>query len=253
MLKYLFRYLTLIVLSTSCARHSLYVPTITNTPNFDGTNKYQVNAAMGFDHIELQTAANPVKCLGLMHNIYYSNKGRNVDLAVGVVAYDSLAKIGVDFFGGYGIGERKYEAKTKPLSENDYTIYDIDNSFQKYFGQLTLFKNIKSNHQLGFTFRGSYIDYKWFKYNLHTTIFDSYYGPQSKTDQMINDNLSVFTTDVLLAYKYRYRFIGIFLQAGMHFDNGPKDTERNLYYAQPSMFFLNSGLSFYFNKHQRKD
>jgi hypothetical protein len=70
---------------------------------------------------------------------------------------------------------------------------------------------------------------------------------------MTNDNLTVFTTDVLLTYKFRYRFIGVFVQAGMHFDNGPKDVERRLYYAQPNMFFLNSGLNFYFNKHQRKD
>lgn len=248
-------YVYLISLFTlcSCARHSLYVPTITNTPNFDGTNKYQANAALSFDHVELQTAANPIKGLGLMHNIYYSNKGRNVDLAVGAVAYDSLAKFGVDFFVGYGTGERKYEAKTKPLSDKYYTFYDIDNSFQKYFGQLTLFKSIKSNHQLGFTFRGSYIDYKWFKYSIQTTTFDNYYGLQDKTDQMTNDNLTAFTSDVMLTYKFRYRFIGIFLQPGMHFDNGPKDVEKNLYYAQPNMFFLNTGLNFYFNKLRHND
>lgn len=253
MLKLFFAYLILLFACCSCARHSLYVPTITNTPNFDGTNKYQANAALSFDHIEVQTAANPIKGLGLMHSIYYSDKGRNVDLAVGYTYYHTNSQLGFDVFGGYGTGDRKYEAKTKPESDKYYTIYDIDNSFRKYFGQLTLFKSIKSNHQLGFTFRGSYIDYKWFKYNIHTTTFDNYYGPQSKTYQMINDNLTVFTTDVLLTYKFRYHFIGIFLQPGIHYDNGPKDTERNLYYAQPSIFYLNSGLNFYFDKHQRKD
>lgn len=251
MLKLFFAYLILLFACCSCARHSLYVPTITNTPNFDRTNKYQANAALSFDHIEVQTAANPIKGLGLMHNIYYSHRGRNVDLAIGAVSYDSLSKLGVDFFVGYGTGERKYETKTKPLSDKYYTIYDIDNSFQKYFGQITLFKSIKSNHQLGFTFRGSLLDYKWFKYNIHTTTYDNYSGLQNETYQVINDKLTVFTTDVMLTYKFRYQFIGVFVQPGMHFDNGPKDIERNLYYAYPSMFFLNTGLNFYFNKKKK--
>ncbi len=40
-LKYLFILFSIVL--TSCATHALYVPTLVNTPNFDSTNKYQIN------------------------------------------------------------------------------------------------------------------------------------------------------------------------------------------------------------------
>ncbi len=246
-LKYLFILFSVVL--TSCATHALYVPTLVNTPNFDSTNKYQINIAGGIKHYELQAAVSPLKSFGIMHNIHYSDKGNNVDIAFGYYKNNFLFKnFSFDVFAGYGVGERKYWDKTKHLEDEHYMGFTVDNSFKKYYSQVSLYQHFKKGHQLSFTFRASHIDYNWFNYSIDYSSPDNTSSAFNRKDVYINDNLTVACFDYMLTYKYRYRMVGFFIQPGVYINNGPKNELKDLHFSYPRQFVLNTGFNLYFGK-----
>lgn len=205
-----------------------------------------------FGHAELQAAVSPLRSFGVIHNIYYSGRGRNVDLALGYYKNNFLfGGFGFDVFAGYGIGERQYWEKTKHLSDKTFMVFDIDNSFQKYYSQASFYKSINKRHQLSFTFRASYIDYKWFNYTVEYSTANNTSSAFNASDVVKNDGLTVSCFDYMLTYKYRFLGIGFFIQPGMYINNGPSDETKDLHFSNPKQFVLNAGVNVYLGKNKK--
>lgn len=242
-------YILFLIILSSCARHSLYVPTMPNTPNFNGTNKYQANVGLGLDHADLQIAASPINHIGFMGNAYLSPLGNNGDVSIGY--YLTKNKMGFDLFAGIGGGSRNYNKESFGLtwsSKSDYTRWFVSNEYHKYLLQSSFYLTFDRGNQISFTIRSSFIQYQ--KFWLKTEIYEdgrSYPNPLLIRENR-NNNLSVSCFDYIFTYKKRWKWIGWFIQPGIYANNGPYDYERSVYYYKPLFLSLNTGLNFYIGK-----
>lgn len=242
-------YILFLFVFSSCSRHSLYVPTMPNTPNFNGTNKYQANLGLGLDHADLQMAASPIHHIGFMGNAYLSPLGNNCDASIGY--YWTKNKVGIDLFAGIGAGSRNYEDKSfgyRWSSKSDYTQWYVSNEHIKYLLQGSFYLTFNKGNQISFTVRSSYIQYQKFWYKTEIYEDGNRYPNPLYTREYRNNKLSVSAFDYVFTYKKRWGWFGWFIQPGIYFNNGPSDYERTVYYYKPLFVSLNTGVNFYFGK-----
>lgn len=244
-------------LISSCTTiHSLYVPTMINTPNFNDSNNYQINAGIGYDHIDAQLAVRPYKNIGLMCNSYLSARGNNTDISIGYYRNNLFGStIGFDIFAGYGAGGRNYFYRTEGYnlsSKSPYQEYNISNVFNKFITQVSIYNTFNKHHQISLTLRETEIYFNRFNYGINYFEGSSSSSNPLKDVYYENDKMHVTNFDLAFTYRYRLRAIGFFLQPLVLFNDwSGKNPNTNIYFFKPVNFNVNTGITIYLGRNKR--
>lgn len=169
--KYLSGISLLAVLISSCANRSLYLPQTQNTPLFSKERQLNCTGYIGENHVELQSAFNPVNHVAFAGNINLGCGIGSYDYAVGTYGYSENKRWRYELFGGYGFNTNHMSTRNyiDPLAKDkiNYTLNSIYNrSYLQpcigYFGEIKMYK-------LNFSFSAaskiSHLFFQRFQYN----------------------------------------------------------------------------------------
>ncbi|MBS1634663.1 MAG: hypothetical protein JST26_01995 [Bacteroidetes bacterium] len=161
-----------ILLLSSCAVRSVYVPTSQDILLFDDKKQVQANAYVGSSQVELQLAHNPVKHLALRTNIDYGAGIATYEGGLGTYGYNNNMKWRWELQAGAGRTNNISYLSSPAVNwfkHGNYN-YETIGLYNKYYAQpaFGFFSKIdmyKINYAFIFSLRASYNDFKKFVYH----------------------------------------------------------------------------------------
>ncbi len=164
--------IAVILLMSSCAVRSLYIPVSQNTPLFGKEKVLQATAYVGVNHIELQVAHNPIKKMAICGNINFGTGISIYDLALGTYGHGSNSNWRYETFVGYGYNSNFafQTANYNVLLNQSIKNYEVRSLYQKiylqpavgYFDAIKMYKmtysfslsaRLSANYFSNYTFR----------------------------------------------------------------------------------------------------
>ena len=145
--KYL--YILLLIILSSCAVRSVYIPVTQNTPLFDKSRQLTGAAYIGSNHIELHVAHNPVNHIAVGANVNYGAGIATYDVIGGFYSYTKSSKLRYEFLTGYGYNSNtSYQTNIPSLLTGKNVDFEVNARFHKYyiqpaigyFGEIKMYK-----------------------------------------------------------------------------------------------------------------
>lgn len=207
-----------LLLLSSCAVRSVYIPVSQNVPLFDSTRTLNSSAYISTNHIELQAACNPKDHLALAGNINFGAGIAIYDFAAGLYSYSSTTKWRYELFGGYGYNANSsYQTNVISLFNNRRINYDVGALYHKFYLQPAIgfygrIRMYKINYSFSLSTRLSYNRFKSFKYreiDVDNTIAPS--QPVYNVDRTYND-VNILTIEPCITNKVGIKNLYAILQ-----------------------------------------
>lgn len=248
------RILTIVIsvlLFSSCAVRSVYVPTSQNVVLFDDKKQMQANAYVGSNHLELQLAHNPINHLVTGLHVNYGTGLSAYEGMVGFYGYSQNNHWRAELTGGAGYNSNFFQQNNAWLAavKNEKINYETYSIYSKYFAQPSVgyFSKIemyKLSYSFAFSCRATYLDFKKYMYK---EISRDSIATSSPNPYLVNrdyKNVGIFILEPCFVNKIGLKNVWAVIQGQFIV---PVNSDIDLHYANFSPVFLMSfGLQYNF-------
>lgn len=214
-----FKIALVLLVFSSCAVRSVYIPVSQNVPLFDSVKSLHLNAYVGGNHIELQGAINPVRKLALASNINFGTGISIYDFAVGTYGYSKNANWRYELFGGYGHNSNFafQTANYNSLIKQPIKNYEVRSLYDKYyiqpsFGYFGHIKMYKLNYSFALSARVSALYYQLYSFKEIDDAASQVAGQNIYIHDVNYKNRMIYLLEPCFTNKIGYRNVYITLQ-----------------------------------------